>query len=103
MARKDHSQSKSREAVTRRILTTLEDYPVCDLERLISLCPDLTWSEVFLELHRLNHKERIHLSLQGLGNCTIHLLPQESPHAPSTLNERPKHVESVQEGVSRLS
>lgn len=85
MARKDESRSKNQGAATRRILSTLEDYPICDLDDLISLCPDLTWNEVFMGLLRLSHTRRIRLSIQGIGRCKIHLLPRKSFHQPSIL------------------
>ena len=78
--------------VTHRILKTLEANPQCDLDKLVQLCSELSWSEVFLGIDRLSRTGRVRLSRQSIGNYIISLPPSRSSRTSMGLEglaERP--------------
>jgi hypothetical protein len=56
----------------------------CSFEQLMTICPGLTWNQIFLEVDRLNRDSRLHLSLDKPGVYRIRLRkPSSSTSAPT--------------------
>ncbi len=76
----------SRTPVTDRILDELQRMPGCDLDTLTKNLPDLSWSQIFLEVDRLS-REGVVLVTFGLERRYILRLPEyKAESAP-----RPAH------------
>ncbi|TKB94324.1 MAG: hypothetical protein E8D41_03810 [Nitrospira sp.] len=76
----------SRTPITDRILDELQRMPVCDLDTLTKNLPDLSWSQIFLEIDRLS-REGVILVTFGLERRYMLRLPEyKTKSAP-----RPAH------------
>jgi hypothetical protein len=69
---KEEAMAQS-ETVTNRILHAVRSAPDCTLDELTLNCPDLHWSQIFLEVDRLSRTGELRLSSKGLGQYTIRL------------------------------
>ena len=58
-----------------QILEVMKAHPDCTLEEVIHQLPEWDWLEVFLEVDRLNRKNRLRLSQSSLGLTTTLRLP----------------------------
>jgi len=59
--------------------------PGSSLDDIVSECPDLTWSQVFLTLDRLSREGALRLTLKGRGLYTAYFSDNaryEACHAP---------------------
>lgn len=65
------------ETITTRILDAVRSAPDCTLDELTLNCPDLHWSQIFLEVDRLSRSGDLRLSARGLGHYTIKLRATE--------------------------
>ena len=54
-----------------RVLEEVARRPGCSLEDVIKACPDLSWSQIFLEIDRLSRIGTIALKLEGVGRYRI--------------------------------
>ena len=52
-------------AVANQILEVVKAHPGCGLDELTSLLPDLSWSDVFVEVDRLSRAGRLRLTRNG--------------------------------------
>ena len=52
-------------AVANQILEVVKAHPGCGLDELTSLLPDLSWSEVFVEVDRLSRTGQLRLTRNG--------------------------------------
>ncbi|HKT36528.1 MAG TPA: hypothetical protein VJR03_17015 [Nitrospira sp.] len=52
-------------AVANQILEVVRAHPGCGLDELTSLLPDLSWSEVFVEVDRLSRAGQLRLTRNG--------------------------------------
>lgn len=59
-------------AVAERILHTVRGMPDCSLDELTDRLPDLSWSEVFLEVDRLSRSGQLILT-QSRVRCSTTL------------------------------
>ena len=57
--------------VAERILHTVRGIPDCTLEELTHRLPDLSWSEVFLEVDRLSRSGQLILTQSSVRFSTI--------------------------------
>jgi hypothetical protein len=73
----------SRTPITDRILDELQRMPGCDLDTLTKNLPDLSWSQIFLEVDRLS-REGVVLVTFGLERRYMLRLPEyktkSAPH-----------------------
>ena len=53
-----------------RIIHTVRGIPHCSLEELTQRLPDLSWSEVFLEVDRLSRSGQLVLTQSGMRFTT---------------------------------
>jgi hypothetical protein len=53
------------DAVTSQILEVVRAHPGIGLDELTSLLPDVSWSEVFVEVDRLNRSGRLRMTRTG--------------------------------------
>jgi hypothetical protein len=61
------------ETVTDRILDAVRHAPDCTLDELTQHCPDLHWSQIFLEVDRLSRSGELKLTSRGIGSYTVRL------------------------------
>jgi hypothetical protein len=59
----------------------------CSFEELISVCQDLTWNQIFLELDRLSREGRVQLSQAGSGTYRVRV-PKPGPVIQTGSEER---------------
>ena len=52
----------SRTPITDRILDELQSMPGCDLDTLTKNLPDLSWSQIFLEVDRLSREGMVRVT-----------------------------------------
>ena len=67
----------SRTPVTDRILANVQSMPGCDLDTLTNNLPDLSWSQIFLEVDRLSRKGMVLVTF-GLERRYMIRLPDYS-------------------------
>ena len=53
------------QGVTNQILDIVRTHPGCGLDELISFLPELSWSEVFVEVDRLSRSGQLRLTRTG--------------------------------------
>jgi hypothetical protein len=63
----------SRELVTDRILIEVQRTHECDLDALTKSLPDLSWSQVFLEIDRMSRKGQVLVTVGTKGRYLIRL------------------------------
>lgn len=63
-----HNQQIS---VTERVMDIITHNPGCQLDELVLACPDLSWSQVLLEVDRLSRNGQIRLKRQGMSTYTL--------------------------------
>jgi hypothetical protein len=63
----DHEEGHmlDQRAVANQILEVVRAHPGCGLDELTSLLPDLSWSEVFVEVDRLSRAGQLRLTRKG--------------------------------------
>lgn len=61
------------EVVSARILDVVSQAPGYRLDELVSVCSDLTWNQVFLEIDRLSRVGQVRLQSAGRGGYTVWL------------------------------
>ena len=63
----------SRELVTDHILIEVQRTHECDLDALTKSLPDLSWSQVFLEIDRMSRKGQVLVTVGTKGRYLIRL------------------------------
>jgi hypothetical protein len=53
------------QGVANQILDIVKTHPGCGLDELISFLPELSWSEVFVEVDRLSRSGQLRLTRNG--------------------------------------
>jgi hypothetical protein len=53
------------QGVAHQILEVVKTHPGCGLDELTSFLPDLSWSEVFIEVDRLSRSGQLRLTRTG--------------------------------------
>ena len=57
------------------IVETIAHHPGCGLDDLVTLCPEFTWNQVFLEVDRLSRAGHLRLALIGPGRYAVEVPP----------------------------
>jgi hypothetical protein len=70
----------SRTPITDRILDELQSMPGCDLDTLTKNLPDLSWSQIFLEVDRLS-RDGVVVVTFGLERRYMIRLPGYKPES----------------------
>ncbi len=73
-----------------RIFRAVAAKSVCAMEELVSLVPDLTWNQVFIEVNRLSESGKVILALDDEGAFTVRA------------NNRPADVSPENDGRIKL-
>lgn len=68
------------------IVEIIAHRPNCCLDDLVTVCPELTWNQIFLEVDQLSRAGRLRLALIGPG-CYAVEVPTTS--VPCTPRSRP--------------
>jgi hypothetical protein len=76
------------ETVTNRILNAVRHAPDCTLDELTQRCPDLHWSQVFLEVDRLSRSGDLKLTSRGIGSYTVRLRTSEETSSYRDMNAK---------------
>jgi phage terminase small subunit len=58
------------------LLELLKQSPECDVEELMTYCPQATWNQVFLALDQLSRSGQVTLRQQGPGQYKVGPAPQ---------------------------
>jgi hypothetical protein len=58
---------ETREKIIRVIIRS----PGCSLEEVVLECHDLTWNQVFCEIHRMSRTEQVGLTPKGPGRYGV--------------------------------
>lgn len=54
-----------------QIVEIIAQHPVCDLDDVVKVCPELTWNQIFLEVDRLSRDGVLKLALIGPGRYVV--------------------------------
>jgi hypothetical protein len=57
--------------IARRVMEVVVRSPGCDLEEVMTECPDLTWNQVFFEVDRLSREGYVTLKLEQRGHYSV--------------------------------
>jgi hypothetical protein len=58
------------------LVELLKQSPECDVEELMTYCPQATWNQVFLALDQLSRSGQVILRQQGPGRYKVGAAPQ---------------------------
>lgn len=61
----------SRDEIRYRVMDIILHEPGCDMDDLLSQCPDLSWNQVFHEVDRLSRAGKVVLKQTGRGHYAI--------------------------------
>jgi len=70
------------------IMEAITHHPGCALDELVTVCPTLTWNQVFLEVDRLSRDGFLRLALVAPGRYTV-VIPTEGKFQASQLHDVP--------------
>ena len=57
------------------IMEAIAHHPGCSLDELVTICLDLTWNQIFLEVDRLSRGGFVRLALVGPGRYAVEAPP----------------------------
>jgi len=63
------------------IMKAIAHHPGCGLDELVTICPDLTWNQVFLEVDRLSRTGHLRLFLIRPGCYAVEAPPDALSYA----------------------
>ncbi len=81
-------------AVSARILGVVSQTPGCRLDEVVSVCLDLTWNQVFLEIDRLSRVGQVRLRSTSRGICTV-WLPEKPRDDQTVINQGGHHEDNI--------
>ncbi len=67
---------KERATPTELIMETIAHCHGCYLDELVTVCPTLTWNQIFLEVDRLSRAGHLRLSLMAPGRYAVQVAPE---------------------------
>ena len=78
------------------IVETIAHYPGSCLDDLVTLCPEFTWNQLFLEVDRLSRAGHLRLALIGPGRCVVEL-PIDAGSRMRRSREGPVHMAALEQ------
>ncbi|WHZ21757.1 MAG: hypothetical protein OJF47_000869 [Nitrospira sp.] len=73
------------------IRKALSQHPGCSMDELVTVCPTLTWNQIFLEVDRLSRAGHLRLMLSGPGRYTL-VLPTERKSCTRQWSDAPARL-----------